>query len=73
MSTAINSVVDQALELTASERSDVIEKLLASLDMPDVSIDAIWGKEADARVEAYEKGEIEVVPVHEVFKKYQKS
>ncbi len=73
MSTAINSVVDQALELTASERSDVIEKLLASLDMPDVSIDAVWGKEVDARVEAYEKGDIEAVPVHEVFKKYQES
>ena len=73
MSAAINSVVDQALELTASERSDVIEKLLASLDRPDASIDAIWGKEADARIEAYEKGEIEVVPVREVFKKYQKS
>ena len=55
----MNSVVNQALELTASERSGVIEKLLISLDMPDDSIDTIWEKEADARIEAYEKGEIE--------------
>ena len=73
MSTAINLVVNQALELTVSERFNVIEKLLASLDMPDTSIDAIWGKEADVRIEAYEKGEIEAVPVREVFKKYRKS
>lgn len=73
MSVTINSVVNQALELTASERSNVIEKLLTSLDAPDDAIDTIWGKEADARIEAYEKGEIAVIPVREVFKKYQES
>lgn len=38
MSTAINLVVDQALALTAPERSDIIEKLLASLDRPDIIV-----------------------------------
>ena len=71
MSTAMNSVINQALGLTASERSGVIEKLLASLDLPDASIDAVWGKESDARVEAYERGEVEVVSFGEVFEKYQ--
>ena len=73
MSTAIDSVVDQALGLTTSERFDVIEKLLASLDAPDASIDAIWGKEADARIAAYERGEMEVVSTYDVFGKYRKA
>ncbi|MEL6710898.1 MAG: addiction module protein [Pseudomonadota bacterium] len=72
MSAAINAVVDQALELTAPERSDIIEKLLASLDIPDAGIDAIWGQESDARIKAYDKGEIKAIPLCEVFKKYQK-
>ena len=73
MPAAINSVIDQALTLTAPERSDMVEKLLASLDKPDTAIDAVWGQEADARIKAYEDGAIKAIPVHEVFKKYQKS
>lgn len=66
----MNSVLDQALELSSTERADVAEKLLYSLDMPDPKMDAIWAKEADARVEAYKKGEIETVTIEEVFAKY---
>ncbi len=73
MSAAINSVVDQALASTAPERSDIIEKLLASLDKPDTDIDAVWGRETDARIKAYEDGTMQAIPVCEVFKKYQKS
>ncbi len=73
MSAAINSVVNQALALTAPERSDIIEQLLASLDRPDADIDAVWGQEADARIKAYEEGSIKAIPVCEVFEKYRKS
>lgn len=73
MTHAANTILNQALELSAPERADVAERLLFSLDFPDSKIDAIWAKEADARVDAYERGEIEAVSAEEVFEKYRRS
>lgn len=73
MTHAANTILNQALELSAPERADVAERLLFSLDCPDSKIDAIWAKEADARVDAYERGEIEAVSAEEVFEKYRRS
>ncbi|MFT6906906.1 MAG: putative addiction module component (TIGR02574 family) [Oleiphilaceae bacterium] len=73
MTHTANSILNQALELSASERVDFVKKLLFSLDSPDTNIDAIWAKEADARIEAYDRGEIETVSATEVFDKYRKS
>jgi hypothetical protein len=66
------SVISQALDLNALERSILVERLVASLDIPDPSIDEIWGKEADARVEAFNRGEISAVSASAVFQKYKK-
>jgi len=71
MTESANTILNQALELTASERSDVAEKLLSSLDSPDSRIDSVWAKEADARVEAFERGEIGTTSAEEVFMKYR--
>ena len=71
MTEPANTILNQALELTASERSDVAEKLLSSLDTPDSRIDSIWAKEADARVEAFERGELGSSSAEEVFRKYR--
>ncbi|MCK4842619.1 MAG: addiction module protein [Methylococcales bacterium] len=67
-----NTILDQALELSSTERAVVAEKLLFSLDSPDSKIDAIWANEADSRVEAYNKGEIEAISSEKVFAKYHK-
>ncbi len=71
MTNSANIILDQALELSATERAIVAEKLLFSLDSPDEKIDDLWAKEADSRVEAYKKGEIEAIPAEEVFAKYR--
>lgn len=73
MGKSANLILDQALELSATERADVAEKLLFSLDSPDSKIDALWAKEADARVEAYKNGKLETVSAEEVFSKYRKT
>ena len=73
MANSANMILDQALELSAIERALVAEKLLFSLDSPDSKIDAVWAKEADSRVEAYKKGEIEATPSEEVFAKYRRT
>ena len=72
MTKSANAILIQALELTASERAEVVEKLLSSLDAPDSFIDSIWANEADARVEAFERGEIGSVSAEKVFKKYHR-
>jgi len=73
MKNTANSLLNQALELSALERADIAEKLLISLEHPDPDIDTIWAAEVDARIEAYEKGEIKPIPAEEVFKKYNRS
>ncbi len=72
MTNIANTILDQALELNSTERAVVAEKLLFSLDSPDSKIDAIWANEADSRIEAYNKGEIEAISSEEVFAKYHK-
>jgi putative addiction module component (TIGR02574 family) len=72
MTNTANTILDQALELSSTERAVVAEKLLFSLDSPDSKIDAIWANEADSRVEAYNKGEIEAISSEKVFAKYHK-
>jgi hypothetical protein len=49
-----------------------VEKLISSLDIPDSTIDSIWAKEADTRIEAFENGEIESISAEKVFEKYRK-
>lgn len=70
MTDSTNAVIDQALKLTARERAAVAERLLMSLDVPDPEIDAAWAREADARVEAHDCGEIGSIPAEDVFARY---
>ncbi len=72
MAASANTILNQALKLSSSERAKVVEKLISSLDTPDSTIDSIWAKEADTRIEAFEKGEIESISAEKVFEKYQK-
>ena len=66
------AILEQALLLSPKDRATLIEKLLASLDQPDRAIDALWAKEAEDRISAYEAGELTAIPAEEVFKKYNK-
>lgn len=72
MSHSSNIILNQALELSASERADVAEQLLFSLDTPDSKIDALWAKEADDRIVAFERGEIRGSSAEDVFNKYRR-
>jgi len=61
-------VLEQAMRLQSDERFMVVEGLIRSLDEPDSSLDAIWANEAERRLEAYRAGNLEGIPVEEVFK-----
>ena len=61
-------VLEQALKLKPDERFIVIEGIIKSLDEPDSSIDNIWADEAEKRLKAYRAGNLEGIPMEEIFK-----
>ncbi|WP_421846344.1 addiction module protein [Marinomonas sp.] len=65
------NIVEDALSLSTSERVELVEKLLESLDTPNAELNAIWAREADARIEAYEKKQLTSKPLSEVLSKYK--
>ena len=61
-------VLEQALKLKPDERFMVVEGLMKSLDEPDSSLDVIWANEAEKRLNAYRAGNLEGIPMEEIFK-----
>ena len=73
MKNASKTVANQALELPAAERAKLADQLLRSLEQADKKMDALWADEAEARIEAYERGAIEAVSINEALGKYDKN
>ena len=67
MSELAEKLIEQALNLPAEERAAFAERLLTSLEPELSSIDLLWAQEAEDRLDAYERGEIEAIPAEEVF------
>ena len=61
-------VLKQALKLKPDERFMVVEGLIKSLDKPDSSLDEVWADEAEERLQAYRAGNLEGIPMEEIFK-----
>lgn len=60
----------QAAQLPPTERMELVERILDTLDTPDPNLDALWAKEAEDRLVAYRRGEISALPLAEVLGKY---
>ncbi|MEW6349400.1 MAG: addiction module protein [Thermodesulfobacteriota bacterium] len=60
-----SEVLKDALTLKPLQRAELIDKLLASLDKPDKEIDEFWAKQAESRIDAYEKGLREAVALRD--------
>lgn len=67
MSELAEKLIEQALGLPPNRRAAFAERLLSSLDPQLSEIDLLWAKEAEDRLDAYERGEIEAIPAEEVF------
>jgi len=66
-----NEILREALSLKPSQKAELIDKLLSSLDNPDKKIDDLWAKEAESRIDAYEQGHIQAVTLEKVLEKYR--
>ena len=60
-------ILESALALPPVERAELVEELLSSFDFPArADVDILWAKEAEDRIDAYEKGELRARPANEV-------
>ena len=71
MSSQPKSLIREVLQLSAMERAALVDTLIMSLDKPDAALDAEWLREAEARLDAYRRGELKAVSLREVFAKYK--
>lgn len=69
--TVSKNILKEALTLKPSEKAELVDKLLSSLDKPDKAIDELWAQEAEDRIDAYDRGEIKAVTLQEVLEKYK--
>lgn len=73
MLTVSDKIMDEVLSLPADVRIILVEKLLASLNLPTQSeIDRAWAEEAERRVDQIDQGEVELIPGENVFAKLRK-
>jgi len=60
---------DEAISLPIEIRTQLVEKLLLSLNPSQKEIDKLWSKEAEKRVEEIKSGKVKTIPGEKVFKK----
>ena len=72
MSAETQEILDRALGLPAVEKARLVDELLSSLDRPAEAIDALWRKEVEDRIKAYNAGTLKSVSLDEVLSKYRK-
>ena len=70
MAENVDHIMAEALSLPPLARAELVEKILASFEFRSrKEIDERWAEEAENRVDAYERGEIEVISAREVFER----
>ena len=73
MNTFTQQILSNALTLSPPERAVLADNILHSLSpTSQEKIDALWAKEAEDRVDAFECGEIKSSPIADVFERINK-
>ena len=73
MTVEAKKVLKGALTLPPVERAELVEQILSSFEFPSRGdIDALWEKEAEARINAYDQKTIKATPASKVFEKIDK-
>ena len=71
MNTTSQAIIEQAKQLSALEKIEVVDALLASVDKPDAEVDKQWANEAEDRLAAYRRGEVKALDLNLVLAKYR--
>jgi putative addiction module component (TIGR02574 family) len=68
MSASSEQILKQALVLPLQKRAELVEQLLATFQSPpSPHLDELWAREAEDRLDAYNRGELKAVPAEDVF------
>lgn len=62
MRSAVEEVVQRALELDEEERAEVASRVLASLEERDAAAEVAWDAELERRANEMESGAVEGIP-----------
>ncbi len=65
MITTLETLEAEVLKLPASDRSHLLQRLLASLDV-DEDVEAAWDREADRREAELDSGAVQALPSEDV-------
>jgi putative addiction module component (TIGR02574 family) len=60
---------DEAISLPVEVRTQLVDRLLQSLNPTQTEIDNFWAKEAEKRVDEIRTGKVKTVPGKQVFEK----
>lgn len=60
-------IIELAMQLEPSERFEVAEELLRSVEQVDSEIDRLWIEEAERRLAAYRAGKVKGIPAEDIF------
>lgn len=70
MAITLNEILPLARDLELSDRAELAEQLLTSLDEPSKGeVEKLWIEEAKRRLTAYRSGQVEAIPAEEVFRR----
>ncbi len=69
--TTTDKIFKETLTLSPSEKAQLIDKLLSTLDKSDKEIDELWAKEAEDRIDAYEQGKLKALSLEKILQKYK--
>ncbi len=73
MTVDAKKVLEKALTLPPMERAELVEQILSSFEFPARDeIDALWAKEAESRIDAYDQGKLKASSASKVFDKIDK-
>jgi hypothetical protein len=73
MTVLADRVFNEALSLPSDARMSLVEKLLASLNLPThAEIDLLWAEEAERRISQIDQSNAELISGDEVFAKIRR-
>jgi len=72
MNAHVEAVIDQARRLSAEDQVVLLDALSDLISPPDAEWEAAWAKECEARLAAYEQGEMEAEDFDVVMERLRK-
>lgn len=66
MNKHVKRLAEEAGKLSAVERAELVDELLAGLSVCDAELDDVWRKEAKNRFTAWQRGEMKAVDADKV-------